>query len=89
MKANKIARIYRNPIYLAKEYKKIIDSGEVKNQAELAKIKGISRARVTQILNLLKLDFRIIQDLENLGDTLESKIVTERMLRPYANKSLQ
>jgi len=67
----------------------MIDKGEVKNQAELARIKGVSRARVTQILNLLKLDFRIIQDLENLGDTLESKIVTERMLRPYPNKSLQ
>jgi len=45
---------YRNPIYLAKEYKKMIDSGEVKNQIELARIKGMSRARVTQILNLLK-----------------------------------
>jgi len=37
---------------LAKEYKKMIDSGEVKNQAELARLKGISRARVTQIPNL-------------------------------------
>jgi ParB/RepB/Spo0J family partition protein len=89
MKANKIARIYRNPIYLAREYKQMIDKEHVKNQADLAQKLGISRARVTQILNLLKLDFRIIQDLENLGDTLESKIVTERMLRPYANKSLQ
>lgn len=29
---------------------------EVKNQAELARIKGISRARVTQVSNLLKLN---------------------------------
>jgi hypothetical protein len=34
----------------------MIDSGEVKNQTELARIKGISRARVTQISNLLKID---------------------------------
>jgi len=54
MKAKKIKRTYRNPIYLAKDYKKMIDSGKVKNQAELARIKGISRARVTQILNLPK-----------------------------------
>ena len=47
-------KTYRNTIYLAKEYKKMINSGEAKNQAELARIKGISRARVTQILNLLK-----------------------------------
>jgi len=39
----------------------MIDSGKVKNQVELARIKGISRARVTQILNLLKLKPQIIQ----------------------------
>ena len=61
----------------------MIDSGEVKNQAELARIKGISRARVTQILNLLKLNSFIIQELEKLGDPLKSKIITERILRPY------
>jgi len=33
----------------------MIDSGEVKNQAELAREKGISRTRVTQISNILKL----------------------------------
>ena len=75
-------KIYRNPIYLAKEYKKMIDSGETKNQSELAKLKGISRARVTQILNLLKLDFNIIQELEKFGDPLKSKIITELSLRP-------
>jgi len=67
----------------------MIDPGKVKNQAELAKMKGISRARVTQILNLLKLDSNIIQKLEKLGDPLKSKIITERMLRPYINKSQQ
>jgi hypothetical protein len=39
--------VYQNPIYLAREYKAMIDSGKVINQAELARIKGISRARVT------------------------------------------
>jgi len=87
IKINSITPIYRNPIYLAKEYKKILDSGEAKNQAELARIKGISRARVTQILGLLKLDSFVIQELEKLGDPLKSKIITERMLRPYVGKS--
>ena len=67
----------------------MIDSGEVKNQAELAKMKGISRARVTQILNLLRLDKIIIRRLEKLGDPLKSRIVNKRMLRPYVNKSQQ
>ena len=89
IKANKIARIYRNPICLAREYKQMIDNGQVKNQAELARKLGISRARVTHILNLLKLDSLSIQELEKLGDPLKSKIITERMLRPYVNKSLR
>jgi hypothetical protein len=88
-KANKIKTTYRNPIYLAIEYKEMIDSGKVNNQAELAKLKGISRAKVTQILNLLKLDSLIIQELEKLSDPLKLKIITERMLRPYVNKSPQ
>ncbi|GAG12690.1 unnamed protein product [marine sediment metagenome] len=87
MKANKIVRIYRNPIYLAREYKQMIESGKVRNQSELARKLGISRARVTQILRLLKLDSFLVQELEKLGDPLKSEIITERMLRPYVNKS--
>jgi hypothetical protein len=88
-KVNQISRIYRNPIYLAKEYKQLIDSGQVKNQSDLARKLGISRVRIHQILSLLKLDSLIIQELEKLNDPLESKIITERMLRPYVNKSFQ
>ena len=51
----------------------MIDSGDAKNQAELARIKGISRARVTQILNLLKLDKNIIDQLEQIGDPMDKK----------------
>jgi len=61
----------------------------VKNQADLARKLGISRARVTQILRLLKLDSLIIQELEKLGDPLKARIITERMLRPYVNKSFR
>ncbi|MCK4376793.1 MAG: hypothetical protein KAV97_01070 [Actinomycetia bacterium] len=86
-KANQIERIYRNPIYLAREYKQMIDYGQVKNQSGLARKLGISRARVAQILGLLKLNPLIIQELEKLGDPLQSKIITERILRPYVNKS--
>ncbi|MCJ7651701.1 MAG: hypothetical protein MUP85_24105 [Candidatus Lokiarchaeota archaeon] len=67
----------------------MIDSGKVKDQAELAKIKGISRARVTQILRLIKLNPLVIYELEKLDDPLKSRIITERMLRPYVNKSFK
>ena len=80
-------KTYRNPIYLAKEYKQMIDSGEVKNQAELARIKGISRARVTQILNLLKLDKSIINNLEQIGDSMDKKVISERELLKTINKN--
>jgi len=65
----------------------MIDSGEVKNQAELARIKGLSRARVTQILNLLKLDKRIIDNLEQMGDPMERKVISERELRKIIHKN--
>ena len=88
-KANPITRIYRNPIYIAKEYKEMIDNSQVKNQSGLARKLGISRVRIHQILSLLKLDSLIIQELEKLGDPLKSKIITERKLRPYVNKSFR
>ena len=88
-KANKIARIYQNPICLVREYKEMIDKEHAKKQSELARKLGISRARVTQILRLLKLNSLIVQELERLGDPLKSRIITERMLRPYVNKSFR
>ncbi len=89
MKFNQTAQTFRNPIYLAREYKQMIDNGQVKNQADLARKLDISRVRIHQILSLLKLDSLIIQELEKLGDPLKSKIITERMMRPYVNKSQQ
>ncbi len=64
----------------------MIDSGQVKNQSDLAKKLGISRVRICQILNLLKLDSLLIQELEKFGDPLKYKIITKRRLRPYVNK---
>jgi hypothetical protein len=59
----------------------MLDSGEAKTKAELARIKSISRARVTQILNLLKLEKNIIDNLEQFGDPMEIKLISERKLR--------
>jgi hypothetical protein len=52
----KSQRYYQNPIYVAKEYKRMIETGEVKNQSELANKLCISRAHVCQVLAILKLD---------------------------------
>jgi hypothetical protein len=45
---------------------------------------GVSRARVNQILRLLKLPSDIRQSMIRMGDPLTSPIVTERNLRPLA-----
>ena len=59
-KTNQIKHVSRNLIYLVREYKKMIDNGQMKNQADLACKLGISRVRICQILNLLKLDSLIV-----------------------------
>jgi len=38
----------------AHEYQKMLNKGIAKNQSEIARIEGLSRARVTQIMELLK-----------------------------------
>jgi hypothetical protein len=75
-------KTYRNPIFLAREWQEALDRGEVSSRAELARKLGVSRARVTQVLNLLKLSRGAVRKIEALGDPLEVPIVTERQLRP-------
>ena len=51
------------------------------SRAELARKLGLSRARVTQILNLLKLPDSLISEIEEMGDHWIRQLVTERQLR--------
>lgn len=74
-------RQYRNPIFLAREWRKALDNGEYASPAALAHHLKVSRARVTQILNLLKLSPEVIEMISSLGDPLRSPIVAERRLR--------
>lgn len=63
---------------VALEYKRMIDSGEVKSQAELARKLGLSRARVTQVLNVLKI---YNSDSEFFSPLINNTYLTERKLR--------
>jgi hypothetical protein len=63
----------------------MIDTGEVKNQSDLASKLGVSRVRISQVLSLLKLDNELIRAIEKLGDPVTSRTVTERMLRGCLN----
>jgi hypothetical protein len=65
----------------AKHYQKLIKQGVVKNKSELAKKEGVSRARITQILNLLKLAPEIQIYFANLIEQDQQRFFTERRLR--------
>jgi len=81
----KPSRTYRNPVFLAWEWKKALETGHYPSQAALAWDLGVSRVRVTQVLNLLKLDPEVLEQIAGLGDSLTARSVTERKLRPVVN----
>ena len=62
----------------------MLDKGVVSSKAELARKESISRARITQILNLLKLAPEIRNHLMTIEDEKDFKILTERRLREIA-----
>lgn len=71
-----------HPLMLAYRFKERLDRGVVNSKAELARRMGLSRTRVTQALNLLKLPRPIIQFLANCQDPAILGYFTERRLRP-------
>jgi len=74
-------RIYRNPIHLAKEYKRMIDEGTARNESDLARQIGISRVRVNHFITLLNLAPEVIEAIEEIGDPMPKRYITERRLR--------
>ena len=75
-------RQYRNPIWLARGWRRALDDGDYTSAAAIARHLKVSRTRVTQLLNLLKLTPEVIEMIFSLGDPLRHPIVTERKLRP-------
>jgi hypothetical protein len=68
----------------AEAFQRQLDTGVVNRRSQLADYHGLTRARVTQILNLLKLAPTLREFIRNppLGGL--AKPVTERQLRPLA-----
>ena len=70
---------------LAIRFDKLIKAGEIADQADLARLGNVTRARVTQIMNLLNLAPDIQEDLLFLPRTLRGRDpIREVMLRPIA-----
>jgi hypothetical protein len=80
---------YRNPIFLAQEWQEDLAEGKYSSQADLSRKVGVSRARVTQVLNLLKLPEDIIGKLSAMGDPLPKPLVTEHSIRRLLKKTGQ
>ena len=74
-------RNYRNPIFLAKEYKHMIDSGKALNGSDLAQKIGVSKVTVNHFITLLKLDPELIKVIEEIGNPMPERYITERRLR--------
>jgi len=67
---------------MAIEWRQQIDAGEVQNKADIARREGITRARVTQIMGMLRLAPEIQQRILSIPKMVSRSPVSERMLRP-------
>lgn len=65
---------------MAFEFQRLLSDGQVRNQADLARRFDLSRARVTQILSILKLPTPIVDYLSSLFHEERAKY-NERELR--------
>jgi len=66
------------------EWQGLLESGEVANHAAIARQEGITRARVTQVMGLLRLAPEIQEHVLSLPDMVRRPVITERALRPIA-----
>jgi hypothetical protein len=77
------------------EWQALLASGEAPNQAAIARREGITRARVTQVMDMLRLAPEIQEHVLSLPDLpaatgaaqagmVRRPVITERALRPIA-----
>ena len=62
----------------------MLDTGVVKNAAELARQHGVTRARVSHVMRLLRLSPEILAYIDGLGGSEGCLHLTERGLRDIA-----
>jgi ParB-like chromosome segregation protein Spo0J len=70
-------------IHKAIKWKQMLDDGSVNSMSEIAKKEGFTRARITQIMNLLKLPTEMQVFLLELDDAKQIRKNSERKLRGY------
>ena len=72
----------RHPIRLALEWQQMLADNPGLNMAGIAQMKGVSRARVTQVMNLLRLPKRLQTVLRGVTTPEQIRLLSERKLRP-------
>ena len=73
-----------NPITIALKYQRIYNEEAYQSMEKVAQEFGVSRVRIHQMLNLLKLDQRIIDYIRNITNPRQNNFWTERRLRQIA-----
>lgn len=68
----------------ALEWQALLESGDAANQADIARREGITRARLTQVMGMLRLAPEIQEHVLSLPDMIRRPAITERALRPIA-----
>ena len=72
-----------SPLIEARRYSGLLRNDPfVKSQADLAREMGVSRVRITQVMNLLKLAPEVQEQLLRLEDEKAVRFFSERRLRP-------
>ena len=66
----------------AKRYQNLLNDPLINNQSDIARDLGITRARVSQVMSLLKLDPEIQKTLLGFEDQKMIKFFSEYRLRP-------
>jgi hypothetical protein len=66
---------------LAIKFQDMVDRGEVRDYADLARLGYVTRARITQIMNLLMLAPDLQEKIIGLGVASERTIFAERQVR--------
>jgi ParB-like chromosome segregation protein Spo0J len=66
----------------AQEWQRQLVAGEVTNRAAIARREGITRARVTQLMALVRLAPEIREHILGMPKTVGRPAISERALRP-------
>ena len=77
-------KVHPHAIHIALEWRRCLRTEPNLTMAELARRQGVSRARVTQIMNLLRLPQPIVRELQSITSEKQAQRVSKRVLRRIA-----